>query len=418
MITELPTGFLTLPPAGDGTLRSLSKKLALLSLKELLTLSPRRAPGLAAPLTRFQRWLEATARGPERKALIRALDRVDPRTWALTLASDAAAAEPILKQLVPALLCGVAREGRALGVRETLLWDVPIARLWAGARVLDFEPMAQGILASPSGFELRLHDGTMMELGDEFEHPSVTVQAPFTVLGEDAGPVLSTLDANPLFELEEHPEKSGNAVSLGGRSPEQWRLALAEALALIASSLPALHAELLASLERVVPVGYEPEKHLSASYREAPGLVYMTLHPSALTMAEALVHETQHGKLNALRWFDPVLENGDTTWSKSPVRPDLRPLRGVLLAVHAFVPVAALHLRLAEAGHAIAQTPHFERRRREVLAANEDGLRTLRELGSPTPVGQRVMAGLEALHGVTRAAGPEVLSDATVAALG
>ena len=67
---------------------------------------------------------------------------------------------------------------------------------------------------------------------------------------------------------------------------------------------------------RVVPVGFHAEQHLSASYREAPGLVYLTLHPSPLTLAEAIIHETQHVKLNALSWLDPISHNGHSEWSK------------------------------------------------------------------------------------------------------
>ncbi len=419
MTTELPAGFLTLPADGDGSLASLLKKLSLLGLRELLTFPPAGAGQLAPKLQRFQQWLEATARGIDRKALVRALGHVDQRALTLALASGTAAPERVFGELVPALLAATVRESGRRGVQETLLWDVPLARLWDGARVIDFEPPAQGILADPTGLTLRSHDGTNVELDSgELALASATAQRPQTPLLGDTGPALCTLDSNPLSMLEEHPEKGGNAIDLGGKTRDEWRAALVEAFALIEATLPALHAEIVGSLQRIVPVGYEPEKHLSASYMEAPGLIYMTLHPSALTLAEAIIHETQHGKLNTLRWFDPVLENGDTTWSKSPVRPDLRPLRGVLLAVHAFVPVAGLHLRLLEQGHAIAQSPPFERRRREVLSANEDGLKTLRELGTPTEVGKRVMAGLEALHAATRSAGPRTLGDATVAALG
>ena len=127
----------------------------------------------------------------------------------------------------------------------------------------------------------------------------------------------------------------------------------------------------------------------------------MSLHPSTLTMAEALVHETQHGKLNTLRWFDAVLHNGDSTWSESPVRPDLRPLMGVLMGVHAFVPVAAMHRRLEELEDPIVSTPHFARRRHEVSEGNASGLKTIRELGELTAAGERVVSALEALHAAT-----------------
>jgi len=148
-------------------------------------------------------------------------------------------------------------------------------------------------------------------------------------------------------------------------------------------------------------VGFEPERHLSASYREAPGIVYLTLPPDPLTLAEAIIHETQHGKLNLLSWLDPVLHNGRTTWTPSPVRPDLRPLMGVLLAAHAFVPVGALHHTLQAADHPIASTERFGRRRAEVRDGNARALAILDDLGEPTRVGQRLLDDLRNLHSAT-----------------
>ena len=40
-----------------------------------------------------------------------------------------------------------------------------------------------------------------------------------------------------------------------------------------------------------VPVGWDEQRHLSASYQEAIGTVYLSLHPNPLTLAEALIHE-------------------------------------------------------------------------------------------------------------------------------
>jgi HEXXH motif-containing protein len=213
---------------------------------------------------------------------------------------------------------------------------------------------------------------------------------------------LSLVDSNPLSMFEAHPDKQGNRLDLGERSVEAWCAALGEALGLIRVALPALATELRTSLARLVPVGYDPERHLSASYREAPGLVYLTLHPSALTLAEALIHETQHGKLNAVSWLDPVLHNGHSEWTRSPVRPDMRPLMGVLLALHAFVPVSALHRRLAELGHPLAQTPEFATRRAEVFEQNAQALSALRPRADFSELGARLFAGLAALHDEAR----------------
>ena len=71
----------------------------------------------------------------------------------------------------------------------------------------------------------------------------------------------------------------------------------------------------------------------------------------------------------------------------------LRPLMGVLLAVHAFVPVAALHAGLVAADHPLAKTAKFADRREQVLAGNERGLRLVATTGSLPRSGSASSAG-------------------------
>jgi HEXXH motif-containing protein len=244
----------------------------------------------------------------------------------------------------------------------------------------------KGVQLSREGLQIELEDGQPVPLSLEAEaHRDAFEPHPKLARGQ-----LCLHDTNPLWSLEEHPGKHGNATDLGGKEVGEWQRALDAALALIEVALPSLFAELESTLRRVVPVGYDSQRHLSASYTEAPGLIYMTLHPDPLTLAEAIIHETQHGKLNAVLWHDRVLHNGRSEWTTSPVRDDLRPLMGVLLAVHAFVPVSSLHAALAELDHPISQTNAFRLRRENVLASNADGLRTLYRLGQWTDLGARL----------------------------
>lgn len=374
----------------------LTRKLRLLVLQRLLVTPPGSLPApTSGALSRLQPYLQQLARDKGRAwVLLEVLGRVEIMMPLLFAESGQLSMDEALKRAVPSLLVqlGAALPERAS--REQVLWDVPVAVLFDGARCLRFSPEAQGLLVD--GPRVRLRNAS----GHELSWPDVE-DGSADVSPSVAGARLSLVDANPLAMLEDHPDKEGNAIDLSERDPSEWTRAIDEALALVEATLPALHRELVAHLQRIVPVGFEPERHLSASYREAPGQIYMSLHPSTLTMAEALIHETQHGKLNTLRWFDAVLTNGDSTWSESPVRPDLRPLMGVLMGVHAFVPVAAMHRRLEETGDPIADTPHFVRRRAEVLEGNASGLKTLRELGQPTTAGERVLAALEQLHAAT-----------------
>jgi HEXXH motif-containing protein len=208
---------------------------------------------------------------------------------------------------------------------------------------------------------------------------------------------LALLEHNPIAEFEAHPDKAGNPIDLGGRPVEEWRASLDEAFALVEAHLPALFAEMGLMLHEVIPVGWHAERHLSASYREAIGTAWLTLHPNRMTMAEALVHEFQHNKINAASYSADFLENPFHPRYPSPVRPDPRPLWGILLAVHAFLPVAALYRRMRAARHPWSARPDFARRLSEIDLKNHEGMEMLRAHAKWTPAGRALMDELEAL---------------------
>ncbi|MCB9778810.1 MAG: hypothetical protein H6742_09625 [Alphaproteobacteria bacterium] len=400
----LPPAFLTLPAADDRTFPSIRRKVRLLALRRVLT---HPLAGLPPALARSM--------GVLREALVEAARRDKAATLALVgqpdvicplLCLEAGVHDPAeaLGLAGPTLLAGIAADPRlAPGLAATAVWTHPVTLVVQPPRAWHFVPPARALAALPGGAEVELPDGRRVQLADlAAEHPGHPLRH---------GPELSTLDTNPLAMLEAHPDKAGNAVDLGGRAPDEWVAVLDDALDLVQQTLPEWYRELPASLHRLVPVGFEPERHLSASYREAPGLCYLTLHPDLRTMAEAVVHETQHSRLNALTWLDPVLHNGWTEWTDSPVRPDLRPLMGVLLAVHAFVPVAAMHARMADQGHPLAALPEFAHRRAQVLAGNARGLRILEDKAAPSAAGARLLRDLRLLHDATERAAPANLYD-------
>ncbi len=342
-------GFLALPGPGDDTARALAERVRTIAFKRFVAfdragLEPALAQALAAQQARA--YALATRDPAARARLAAAFGDLDIQTCALALGTD-----------------HTDEAARTLGA---LLAAVDGALAW---------PLGAAV-------DNRAHLHPVAE-----RYPALR---------------LATIDRNPLRTLEAHPDKDGNALDLGGRSIDAWRDAIDEALAMIHAALPALAAELATTLRRIVPIGVDAERHLSCSYREAPGLVYLSLHPSALTMAEAIVHETQHTKLNLLSWLDPILTNDPAERVASPARPDPRPLMGVLLAVHAFVPVAWLHRELAAIDHPITRTPGFARRRQQVLDGNGAGLATLSAHAHPTATGARVLAALTDLDRALR----------------
>jgi len=207
----------------------------------------------------------------------------------------------------------------------------------------------------------------------------------------DRDVLFATEDNNPLAMIEAHPDKSGNAIDLGGESVEGWLAALREAIEIVRAELPSFGAEIALLRPTIIPVGADAERHLSASYREALGTVYLSLHPSVMTMAEAIVHELSHAKLNALFEVDDVLENAFSPLYASPVRPDPRPLHGVLLAVHAFLPIARMYEKMIESKHALAESPAFRARYEEIVRINREGAEVVLANGKPTAVGRGLL---------------------------
>jgi HEXXH motif-containing protein len=202
---------------------------------------------------------------------------------------------------------------------------------------------------------------------------------------------LATADNNPERMRDAHPDKEGNPIDLGGKSTGDWVRSLRDALDLVGEHLPDLRREMDLALTLAVPVGFEPVKHLSASYRQAIGTVYLTLHPNPVVMAEALVHEHSHAKINALVELDPILSNHWDATFPSPYRPDPRPMMGVLLGAHAFVAVERFLERLAD--------PAFEGHLADLRRKNREAVATLVSEGRPTPVGAGLIAELERLVG-------------------
>src|SRR5579859_763957 len=87
-----------------------------------------------------------------------------------------------------------------------------------------------------------------------------------------------------------------------------WLHVLEEALKWISHASPLLAQEMVMGIQTLVPIRSESHRlHLSASFREAPGLVALSHTEKVLVTAEALVHEYHHQKLNTLLEIDPLV---------------------------------------------------------------------------------------------------------------
>ena len=105
-----------------------------------------------------------------------------------------------------------------------------------------------------------------------------------------------------------------------------------------------------------------PGTHVySASAAALPLIVKLTARSdeSPPLLAETLVHETAHGKLESLWDMAPLLADDDAEpFHHHPWRPDPRPLRGVFLAAHVFANVMLLYRNAVERGWAEGAVPH------------------------------------------------------------
>ncbi len=213
------------------------------------------------------------------------------------------------------------------------------------------------------------------------------------------GVVLALTDNNPLTSVKLHPERDGNTLDLGGHAVEVWVARLREAFAIVEAHLPELRAEMRWLSKTIVPVGFHEERHASCSYEDAIGAIYLTLHPRPIKLAEAIVHEYQHNKLHALMRLDPLLEDAKRAHFDSPVRPDARPLEGVLLAAHAFLPVTRMYRSITASGDPVAQQRDWAETCAIAEAVHREALATLAAHAKPTKLGRALLAEMDRLNG-------------------
>lgn len=374
---------LTLPERGSETARGVFSAALRRALTELLRLRPAPGPNGAA-WARFAPELRRVA-GQAPGALASAVRR--PTVGTLIRCSRGGPDGALQGELLATLALELAAAG-VLRDRVVVPQPPEVVLCLGAGRAL--APPPGPLEIGPRGWAAGGARGTI----EEFLGTCSSEHVLRDVYEAVAGPVALALrrDNNPLSQLEAHPDKSGSGLDLGGRAPAEWASGLRAGLELIAAHLPGLRAEIDVGLLLVVPVGYDAERHLSASYQEALGVVYVSLHPSAVTLAEALIHEFSHNKLHALLEQGPLLENAWSPLYASPVRPDPRPLHGVLLAAHAFLPVAAMLESMLAAG-----TGQVEGRLRQVARGNHEAVETLRLHARPTALGAPLLAELQRL---------------------
>ncbi len=110
-------------------------------------------------------------------------------------------------------------------------------------------------------------------------------------------------------------------------------------------------------------------------------------------IADLLVHEVSHIRINLFREFDVLLAelHKDRTF-ESPWRSDPRPLSGLVLGIHAFLNLCQFYCRLIDAGDPAGSARKiFERQRRNVATA----WKTAKPWIVPSPTGESLFKEIE-----------------------
>jgi HEXXH motif-containing protein len=234
-------------------------------------------------------------------------------------------------------------------------------------------PVDGRILQGPAGSRVRVRviDGALQS----FAQPA-KLAGPFEVVDGDA-------EAGKLPVVR--------PLSGGSINPEVRHLAAGAATLAITS--PALLEEAAALSPVLVGVSGQTDTSHSASLEGARGCVWLTPVKRPLVVAETLVHETSHLKYFLAEDLSRFSDPSDPPRLSVPWRTDLRPLRAVLMGVHAWTRVI-VWLRSIEEETLRARA---SQRLAILEPAVTEGLSILAETEGLTAEGQQLVSALGTL---------------------
>jgi HEXXH motif-containing protein len=214
--------------------------------------------------------------------------------------------EPLLA-LTSRLAVGAALQDHASLETTVILGSGGRARLPTDGRVLQGPP-GRSIRVQVDGGVLRTHARAQRRAG------------PFEVADGDAEagalPTVQPLSGGSLTEIVGPLERGAKCLS---------------------ETSPALTEEIAALAPVLVGVSGAPDVSHSASLAEARGCVWLTPVDRPLVVAETLIHEASHLKFFLVEDVAPMVITPDPPRFEVPWRSDRRPLRAVLMGLHAWV---------------------------------------------------------------------------------
>jgi HEXXH motif-containing protein len=123
----------------------------------------------------------------------------------------------------------------------------------------------------------------------------------------------------------------------------------------LSSAMPECHAWVLDVARVIVPLRGSGGGFRSGSAPDLPGAIHLDLL-SELQILEGLIHESAHCHLFRAEAAAALVDPADDARFPSPLRPEPRPLRGVLLAYHALAYICVLYGRLLAIANAGGDT--------------------------------------------------------------
>ncbi|SDB40661.1 aKG-HExxH-type peptide beta-hydroxylase [Bauldia litoralis] len=144
--------------------------------------------------------------------------------------------------------------------------------------------------------------------------------------------------------IDDDPEVAIDARPLAADELDAATRRLGEAMSLVDAADPSLGRELRALVRQVVFAkggGEAPDfGGTTTFYLWGANVINALNHPDAVTLAEGIVHEAAHALLLGASLGEPLVHNPGGERYASPLRPDERPMDGI---VHATFVVARLH---------------------------------------------------------------------------
>jgi HEXXH motif-containing protein len=177
----------------------------------------------------------------------------------------------------------------------------------------------------------------------------------------------------------------------------RWQSPIQQSLRWIAASCPELSREMDYALRCITPIrSLGPDTHLSATFREAPGLMALSWTPDTAIMMEAMVHEYHHNKLNTLLVLDPLITGPtDKAIFYSPWRTDPRPLLGILHGAFVFHAVLEFWCRFFQAEIPLLREERVRQRMYLILGQIRQALNTLSSEAEFSSFGSALVEGIE-----------------------